>query len=82
MRVSKEQPKPQPTKGIISVQSFYCRKKRRIVSPGECHDCFEKMSWAEKLGFGNNRTVCIRRNGREVSFRSHSDLESGYGDWL
>jgi len=33
----------------IANQSFFCKKQRRVVSPGECHDCFAVIPYFEKL---------------------------------
>ncbi|NLI99074.1 hypothetical protein GX441_10505 [bacterium] len=49
----------------IAKQSFYCLKNKRVVSPAECHDCFNDIPYIEKLSkWKEDRQLCIKEHSR------------------
>jgi hypothetical protein len=61
---------------IISRQSFYCTKRKRIVTPAYCHDCFANLPYLERLiRWNENRMRCVE----EHSSFSPSQKRSGSG---
>lgn len=48
---------------IISRQSFYCTRRKRIMTPASCHDCFAKLPYLERLTRWNeNRMRCVKEH--------------------
>lgn len=48
---------------IISRQSFYCTRRKRIMTPACCHDCFAKLPYLERLTRWNeNRMRCVKEH--------------------
>jgi hypothetical protein len=48
---------------IISRQSFYCTRRKRIMSPASCHDCFANLAYLERLTRWNeNRMCCVKEH--------------------
>jgi hypothetical protein len=51
----------------ISRQSFYCLKSKRVVSPAECHDCFNDIPYIERLSkWKEDRQLCIKEHSRNT----------------
>jgi hypothetical protein len=45
---------------IVSRQTFYCKHRKKLTSPAECHDCFARMPYLERLSrWDENRMKCI-----------------------
>lgn len=45
---------------IITRQSFYCSRKKKLVSPAHCHDCFARIPYLERLTrWSENRSNCV-----------------------
>jgi len=48
---------------IISRQSFYCTRRKRLMTPALCHDCFAALPYLERLTRWNeNRMGCIKEH--------------------
>jgi hypothetical protein len=48
---------------IISRQSFYCTRRKRLVTPAYCHDCFANLPYLERLTRWNeNRMRCVKEH--------------------
>ena len=44
----------------ISRQNFYCSRRKELVSPARCHDCFLEIPYSERLlRWNENRMACI-----------------------
>jgi hypothetical protein len=57
---------------ILSRQSFYCTRHKRVMSPACCYDCFEGLTYIERLTRWNeNRMFCVKEHS------SFSPLERG-----
>lgn len=46
----------------IKRQSFVCKRRGREVSPAQCSDCFEAMSYTERFKYHEKRSDCIKEN--------------------
>ncbi|GEM_PF-2467450 len=56
---------------IISSQTIFCNRKARVMTPAECHDCFSRMPYMEKLiQFNENRRRCINLNSAPFEKKS------------
>ncbi|MBA7617394.1 hypothetical protein ES703_24708 [subsurface metagenome] len=61
---------------IISRQSFYCTRRKRLMSPARCHDCFAALPYLERLTRWNeNRMRCVKAHRA-----SHLQKEKGERD--
>lgn len=61
---------------IIARQSFYCTRRKRLMAPAGCHDCFAKLPYLERLTRWNeNRMQCVKAHRA-----SHLQKEKGERD--
>lgn len=61
----------------IARQTFYCSRRKRITTPGDCHDCFASLPYMERLmRWSESRLQCMAANSSPVQKKKTANPEA------
>lgn len=62
----------------ISKQSFFCLRRNRFTTPGDCHDCFASLPYLERLiRWSESRMRCMEVNSSRADINKITELAGG-----